>query len=641
MPLSAGLGAVAALGAGVFAAPLADFSEGGPGGFELDTYADDVAIDTNTRELALHGHVEVGAAPFHLRADALRLRRTPRGVAVEGEGTLAFCPCLGTPLTLSFHDALVAPPSDLILRSPRLEIYGVPVAWLPYVWLRAPDRPGLLPPTLAYRGGDGVFLGSGVHLPWTRSDREHGLDLSLGGYFVGGAAVAADLRTERTRTVARFDALRARGLSVDARGSQGDRIGAAWDVTTMRGARALAATIPLDEAALPLDRARGEATLRDGPVTLSSAVLAVAPRGSEGVTGLVGGPMARVFAGGALSRHTTADGSVEGGGAGAGGENAISWSAASLGAHAHHAAGPIGLSGDARGDAAVIGGGDLGARGVVARGALRAGLPLARAFPSADPSDPWRHRLEPHAGVAYSGGAVSASLPYAYEPTASAAVMFPRFVAASPPDGASGYRQVIVPELGVASALGRFAARDGVEADLRAGVALGDAGGTVARARVAATGDLFGASLEGGAQLAWADRTRGASSEGVAGTARARLGHVDGLRLEGHVGGRSAIDPVLARLLGPERTPPLAMFAAPGASVGAGVVAPLGARVTARGGADVDLSTGLLVGTRGSVALRDACGCVTLQLFGSERLGRDGVDVWLALDLGDPSARHP
>ncbi|MFO0671807.1 MAG: hypothetical protein U0235_19650 [Polyangiaceae bacterium] len=139
MPLSAGLGAVAALGAGVFAAPLADFSEGGPGGFELDTYADDVAIDTNTRELALHGHVEVGAAPFHLRADALRLRRTPRGVAVEGEGTLAFYPCRHSADAFVPRRALVAHPA-IDSSFAAAEIYGCRWRGYPYVWLRARPR---------------------------------------------------------------------------------------------------------------------------------------------------------------------------------------------------------------------------------------------------------------------------------------------------------------------------------------------------------------------------------------------------------------------------------------------------------------------------------------------------------------------
>jgi hypothetical protein len=45
------------------------------------------------------------------------------------------------------------------------------------------------------------------------------------------------------------------------------------------------------------------------------------------------------------------------------------------------------------------------------------------------------------------------------------------------------------------------------------------------------------------------------------------------------------------------------------------------------------------VGARGSVDLRDGCGCVTLRVFGSHRLGREGVDVWLALELGEARPR--
>jgi hypothetical protein len=48
---------------------------------------------------------------------------------------------------------------------------SVGVVWmillvLPWFWLRAPSRPGLLPPTVAWRGADGLLLGGGVHLPW-------------------------------------------------------------------------------------------------------------------------------------------------------------------------------------------------------------------------------------------------------------------------------------------------------------------------------------------------------------------------------------------------------------------------------------------------------------------------------------------
>ena len=60
----------------------------------------------------------------------------------------------GTPLTVEFEKAFVAPPGDLIIKSPTLEFYGVPVMHLPWFWLRSDEKLGVLPPDIAYRGKD-------------------------------------------------------------------------------------------------------------------------------------------------------------------------------------------------------------------------------------------------------------------------------------------------------------------------------------------------------------------------------------------------------------------------------------------------------------------------------------------------------
>src|SRR5512135_3796522 len=130
----------------------------GPRG-NLHTRADDVSFDARERSLELSGDVRVDAAPFHLRSDRIRLTRTRYGVEVDGKGSLAFCPCLGTPLTVDFDHAIVAPPGDLILTAPTLRVYGAPILHLPYFWLRSDEKFGILPPDIAYRGQDGVFVG--------------------------------------------------------------------------------------------------------------------------------------------------------------------------------------------------------------------------------------------------------------------------------------------------------------------------------------------------------------------------------------------------------------------------------------------------------------------------------------------------
>src|SRR4029077_2833193 len=114
--------------------------------------ADDVKLDAHSQALDASGNVRVDEPPFHLTSDALRLRRVPIGAELEGDGKLAFCPCLGAPLAVRFTGATVAPPHDVILRNPVLEVFGVPVAWAPVFWLGSPGRPGLLPPDLAWRG---------------------------------------------------------------------------------------------------------------------------------------------------------------------------------------------------------------------------------------------------------------------------------------------------------------------------------------------------------------------------------------------------------------------------------------------------------------------------------------------------------
>src|SRR5207237_4947051 len=108
--------------------------------------ADEVRFDARSGGLAVAGHVHVDEPPFFVVGDALELRRVPIGVELRGSGTVGFCPCLGTPLAISFTGATVAPPHDVIVRNPVLRVFGIPVAWLPIAWLRSAGRLGLLPP---------------------------------------------------------------------------------------------------------------------------------------------------------------------------------------------------------------------------------------------------------------------------------------------------------------------------------------------------------------------------------------------------------------------------------------------------------------------------------------------------------------
>src|SRR5262249_25682812 len=247
-----------------------------------EVQADDVSIDARSQAIEVKGNVRVDASPFHLRSERLLVRRSWRGLELEGGGRLAFCPCLGTPLTVSFDSAAVAPPGDLILKDATLQVYRVPIFWLPYFWLRSPSRVGVLPPDVAYRGVDGMYAGGGVHVPLRPGDPLHALDLRAGAYFKGGAVGDVRIRTEASTTRVRLDHLEDSGLTVDARGSFDKKeLGVAWDLDAIRGARGVLATTDLESVARRWDRAGAEGSVRGDGWLFSTALRSVALRGGS------------------------------------------------------------------------------------------------------------------------------------------------------------------------------------------------------------------------------------------------------------------------------------------------------------------------------------------------------------------------
>ncbi len=91
---------------------------------------------------------------------------------------------------------------------------------------------------------------------------------------------------------------------------------------------------------------------------------------------------------------------------------------------------------------------------------------------------------------------------------------------------------------------------------------------------------------------------------------------------------------MLARLLSDAPLePPTGLLSRTGTTGGGTLVVPWSRVVTTSGGADVDVPAGELVAARAGLELRDRCGCITLRANGAHRIGRDGVDVWLALDF--------
>jgi hypothetical protein len=602
--------------------------------------ADQLRFDPTSQEFDVSGNVRVDEPPFHLSSEALRLRRVPIGAEVQGDGKLAFCPCLGTPLAVRFTGATVAPPHDLILRNPVLDVFGVPVAWLPAFWLRSPGRPGLLAPDVEWRGADGFFAGGGIHLPWRSGDTVRGLDLRAGGYAEGGVAVDAALTTSTTETRVTWDRLHAEdGIGVAARGATAigrptaeDSV--AWDVDALRGARAVRATTDLDAAARPFDRAEAEASWRWEGWTFASGVRWVALRGTDALEQGAAGPVVAIRRSDALGSVGSYDATLEGGQTGApNGAGAVAspvtgpttFVRAEGGTTFAARLGPVGAALGVREAGVVSSAGSETGVDAAAQARASLGMPLVRAFASPDDGDPWVHRTEPRLEAAVLGARVSDVFVW---PAARGMAI--------PAGGAwvAGARWD--------NTLGRTGSRTAFDLDAIAGL-VGDAQGTSAalRARAAASGPWVGLVADAARVFGGGAGGVGttAAGEGVPGSggvlvARARIGPETGLNLTAHVAERDGVDPILARALVEAPLEPATGFLAAAGWTGGGRLAlPIGSRVTARGGADLDLAARTLVAALGAVELHDPCNCVVVRATVAHRVGRDGIDAWLAVDL--------
>jgi len=591
--------------------------------------ADELQLDAHSQALDAVGHVRVDEPPFHLTSDALTLRRVSIGMLLEGHGTVAFCPCLGAPLAVRFSGATLAPPHDLILKDPILEVFGVPVAWAPAFWLRSPGRIGLLPPDLAWRGGDGFFAGGGVHVPWTQGDLVRGLDLHAGGYVDGGVAVEASLRTTATETRVRWDrlhgddgvAIAAHGATAIANGDRTDSV--AWDVDALRGGRAVAATTDVDAAARPFDRAAAQAAWRPDGWTLGAGVRTVALRGSAVLDAGVGGPVVVLRRADALERAGTYDVTFEGGELAGSGIGATSFARAEGGALLATRLGALGASLATRGLGDLADDGSRAGVDGIAQARASLSLPLTRAYESADPGDPWTHRTAPR---------LEAAVLVAH--TGDVLVVPP---GRGLPD-AFGAGAAWIAATGWSNAFGRVGSRTAAEFDAVAGT-VGDATGVrpLLRGAASARGPWVGVRAEV-ARIVPVARLDSAARVGGAFIGTVRLGPASGLHVTGHAAERDGVDPVAARAIVDAPFEAASGFlSTPGWTGGARVGLPLGSRVTTRGGADVDLTAGELVAAVASLELHDPCGCVVVRATASHRIGRDGVDAWIAVDLPIPS----
>ncbi len=592
--------------------------------------ADSVRIEADDRVVEARGHVRVDAEPFHLQSDALTLTRSWRGIEIDGSGKLSFCRCLSFPLALSFRGGAVAPPYDLVLNRVKLELFGLPLFFLPILWIRAPARAGLLMPELAYRGKDGLYGSVGGHLPLSAGSLTEGIDVRVGGYVRGGFAAETRVRTRRTtlnvrldtmRTFERGDGVSGAGVTVDARGVAGaGDARMAWDADMLIGRRALYATTALESAARPYDRGRAEAFVIGRDVAVAVGVRTLSTRGAGLEQNLTGGPYATASARRALGERVLVDGSAELGVLGQAATPSASYLRGEAGLYVADHAGPLlaELRARAAGSAfhAAAAASATDALDGAASSEASIGLPLARGFGSG--LWPMRHRLEPKLGIR----------------VLTARGRDPFGVAAG--RGLRAVRgEAAVAEASVLSSTGRLGthgawdleAAGGIVGVSRASTPSASRDGLPAARIRQALSFTHAALLAEGAVV-------GAAAEGVAVAAHGRLGRRDGVSLRSRVFAAQGLEPTLARLLvDPLREAPTAYTGRTGVTGGASLRIPFTAWLAAEGGADADLTLRALLGARAGLEIRDRCGCFVVRLSGSQRLGRDGTDVWLAVDL--------
>ncbi len=570
---------------------------------DLEFRADRLQLDPDLRRLRLEGHVSVWVDRYRLSSEKLALWTEQRSVHVEGPAELAFCPCPSPPLTLRFASAQIAP-SEVILHGPTLKAFGVPVLWLPWLWLRAPSEWGLLPLEFAYRGNDGLLLGSGIHAPLAR-----GLDVSGAGYVQGGAEVGVRLTTERTSSFVRWDHLRDTALTVDLRGfaSPDAHSSIAWSVDSLRGERALRGPSLLEEVSLRQDRARGAAGYSDGGTTLGIAVEADALRGAPLTSATTVGPSLYVGFGAPLGTSATANADV----------GVATWSrpgGSSLTALSQRAelrgsarAGPLAL--DVEGRTRALATLDETGVGYSAASAVVGELSAPFVKELGPPSLSVEHWITPFmTGIA--------GVTETREPSASPGLA---------PNGA-----LLVAAGGVRSTLGeRTASRAAVSASVQAGYGADGAARGTPLAAWRATGQGTAFALSGEGALAWG--TTGVESVTLA---VLRVGPALGPFLEGRAAGMASRVPLLARLLSTGFDAPwFSWLTDSGWSVGGRMGVPWTRSFGSTVDVDYDARHGMLLGLRGGVTYRHPCGCLSATAWAGHRAGREGADGFVTVGL--------
>ena len=573
--------------------------------YRVEFAADRVQVDGDLGSLELDGNVRVQAQRYLLRSEHLQLRRGPRGVEAEGTADVAFCTCDDPLVRLRVSHATLAPPTDALFSNARLEVGGVPLLWLPSLWLRAPTRMGLTFPRISYRGNDGLFAGGGAWLPLAVEDGRvtRSLALGAGGYSAGGARLEAELDTEQSSARVAWDHLDHTALELDAHGSVPlSEANFAYRIDALRGARAARVSSSLEVAARRTDRARIGVSHVD-ELALGFGVRADAPRAGAWRDLGAAGPELYVGAARGLGDSSNVD------------VFAVARTTTSTGNHSQTALfergtlsttlrpGPlgIGLSAAQAGSLQVS---EHNRQGLLRGGvSARVGLPLLRTYGSL------AHFVEP---LLIARGLTDVSQ------ITSASTLGERTLLAAG---------------GLDTSLGQRSTRQALSLAVRGGViehaATLDGPGTT----------QLVASTRSGADSHWVGLAQSFAVLGedpaLISLSRLRLGASDGLHLLLRADGASHGSPVRARALFDESwfDPARPFLDRDGWSGGSELSVPWTRTLSTSGSLDYDLTSRELLAAWGSLGYRHPCGCLAVASFLGHRVGRGGFDAWIGFDL--------
>lgn len=570
--------------------------------FRVDFSARHLDVDAELGELSLSGDVEVTVGRYRLGGEKVQLKRGPRGIGVEGGGDIALCSCASPPVTLGYSSVTIAPPSDVLIKHAVLRAGGVPLFWLPYLWLRSPDRLGLIFPSVEWRGEDGLLVGSGLHVPFDSNQGRpaaRALDVGAYGYIDGGARVDLRLFTPQSTSVVRWDYRDGTALSVDAHAAATQQTAALWayDADVSLGERGRRALSSLEAAARRYDHARvGVASA--GRALFAFGAEASAERGAWLTDPLSVGPFALMSTGGSLGERTS-----------------YSLDFGALSAV---------RAGEGRRDNAETRGlqrGSLESAVSLGPGLLRGGAFEQGELLSAPTQTLSRVR---------AGAGLSLSLPLLRRFQTVSHLVAPELLGRFERQHWDGRGENhLHTTAGLVTALGAGPRAAAGRLRLAAGVAgAPDDVEPVAEASVSADARLLGLRLSGVAE----PRERTAEA-----TARLRFGARGGTTLTGYAEARTERAPAITPADATGDVLPsfhqLGAYDREGLTTGAELTLALASVLHVGGGADLDPLTEDVLAVRSFARYRHACGCIALAAFGSARRGRGGFDAGLALDL--------